>query len=233
MASSTNSTSTALSTAGGAIGTAFGPVGTVVGAGIGGLLGGFFGGDGGDTQQTTQAQLDPGARSLLYGDKTLAGGGLLPNAYNQFLLQNSMQGLNPLMNAGLESQRQVLSSPNYTRGYDQMAGLGSSLLSQPIAGNPFTAGGTAGRPASLLSGAPAPTASYSPQGSYQPFQLQNNPALDWQNAQIKQVANPIAAAPTSPPAPQASTTDAPMTPEQLLQAYIQQMNAQQLAQGGG
>lgn len=183
---------------------------------------------GGQTQQNTQNQLSPVNNGLLYGGNGIGGGGLLGNAYNNFLLQNQVAGTNPLMNAGLESQRQVLSNPGTTTGFDQMRGLGSSLLSGGVAGNPFTQGHTAGASQGTQG------ASYTPQQSYQSFGFQNNPTLDWQNSPIQQVSNPISQPQSAAPAQQ-SQQDSQMGTDDintLIANYLASQRAQASGTGG-
>lgn len=101
--------------------------------GVIGLLGG--GNQGGSTSQNT---IDPRIADLLYGN-----GGLLNNASALQKQQSSQGGLNPMQMAGLETQRQVLTDPNYSQGYGLMRSLGGGLMGQGVAGNPFTGGQTA------------------------------------------------------------------------------------------
>lgn len=199
--------------------------GAIGAAAVGGTIGVLTKDSGGQTQQSTQNQISPVNNGLLYGSNGIGGGGLLGNAYNNFLLQNQVAGTNPLMNAGLESQRQVLSNPGTTTGFDQMRGLGSSLLSGGVAGNPFTQGHTAGASQGTQG------ASYTPQQSYQSFGFQNNPTLDWQNSPIQQVSNPIQN-PQAAPAQQGQQAASQMDPN-AINNMIAQFLAQQNATAGG
>jgi hypothetical protein len=111
-----------------------------VGAAAIGAIGAMSSG-GNNSTSSSQATLDPRIANYLYGGS--GGGGLLNSVNNTFAQQAATGGLNPLQTAGLEMQRQTLTAPNYTQGYDQMRSLGSSLLGGGVAGNPFTGGGPA------------------------------------------------------------------------------------------
>jgi len=107
----------------------------VAGAAIG-VVGGAMNGSN-SSSQTTQQTIDPRIANLLYGS---GSGGLLGGVNNLYQQQASQGGLNPLQISGLEMQRQALMDPRYTQGFDQMRNLGSGLLGQGVAGNPFTGG---------------------------------------------------------------------------------------------
>lgn len=100
---------------------------------IGGLMGGSSGGN--SATQSTQNQLDPNLMPYLYGQ-----GGLLGGVNGLYQQQAAQGGLNPMQLSGLEMQRQTLMNPAFTQGFDQMRSLGSGLMSQGVAGNPFTGG---------------------------------------------------------------------------------------------
>lgn len=80
-------------------------------------------------------------------DPRLAGyvyGGLLPQASNLFNRQMAAGGLNDLQRQGLEMQRSYLLNPSYAQGYSNLLNLGQGLLGGGVAGNPFSAGSSAG-----------------------------------------------------------------------------------------
>lgn len=132
-------------------GTIFGAVAPTV---IGGLMGGSKGSNSATTTQ--QAQIDPRMAGYLYGAN--GSGGLMSGVNNLYQQQFAQGGLNPMQNAGLEMQRQTLMSPQFTQGFDQMRNLGSGLMGQGVAGNPFSGGQTA-------QGAPSPAAPAAPEWS--------------------------------------------------------------------
>jgi hypothetical protein len=107
----------------------------VAGAAVGVVGGAMNGHSGGQGSQTTQNTLDPRIANFLYG----GGGfyGLLNRTNDIEGAQTAQGGLNPMQQAGLEMQRQTLMDPAYTQGYGQMRSLGSSMLGQGVAGNPF------------------------------------------------------------------------------------------------
>jgi hypothetical protein len=123
---------------------------------LGGLVGGLLGGD--DQTATQQQKMDPRMDAYVYGKD--GQGGLLGTAYGLMNKQLQTGGMNPLMQGGMEMQRQFLTSPQYSQGYNNLMGLGQSLLGGGIAGNPFTGGGR-----QTFSGFQQPTAfNYNPQG---------------------------------------------------------------------
>jgi len=103
-------------------------------AAAGGVLGAINSGHSGGSQ-TTQNTLDPRIANFLYGGDGFYG--LLNRANDIEGAQTAQGGLNPMQQAGLEMQRQTLMDPAYTQGYGQMRSLGSSMLGQGVAGNPF------------------------------------------------------------------------------------------------
>lgn len=111
---------------------------------LGGLLMGLIGAGagaasgGGTNTSTQQQQMDPRMQGYIYG----SGAGD-PNSITgaaQQLWQQNKTGLNPTMQQGLDMQRAALTDPAYGQAYTQMRDLGSSLMSRPVAGNPFTSG---------------------------------------------------------------------------------------------
>jgi hypothetical protein len=133
---------------------------------IGEIVGGLLGlAGGGDSSSTQQMKMDPRMDRFVYGES--GKGGLLGDAYKLYSQQMAQGGMNPMMQAGLESQRQFLTSPQYTQGYNNLMNLGQGLLGGGVAGNPFT---QSQRPAQM------------PQANMNPFmgggfQYQNNPAM--------------------------------------------------------
>jgi hypothetical protein len=104
----------------------------ILAAGIGGLLGAS-----GNKGSSTQSQkMDPRMDRFVYGDS--GQGGLLGDAYKLYSQQMAQGGMNPMMQAGLEGQRQFLTSPQYSQGYNNLMNLGQGLLGGGVAGNPFT-----------------------------------------------------------------------------------------------
>lgn len=106
---------------------------------IGGLLGGSNGAS--SSSNTQSNQINPNVAKYVYG--TDGNGGLLSDASSLYRNQFAQGGLNPMQMGGLEMQRQVLASPQYSQGYDAMRSLGMGLMGGGVAGNPFTGGQTA------------------------------------------------------------------------------------------
>ncbi|MBI3349730.1 MAG: hypothetical protein HY020_21285 [Burkholderiales bacterium] len=109
-----------------------GNLAALIGAGLGAASGG------GTNTATTQSRIDPRMEPYVYGTgygdpNSILGAGL------QYWQQNKT-GLNPTMQQGLDMQRNALTDPAYGQAYTQMRNVGQGLLSQPIAGNPFTSG---------------------------------------------------------------------------------------------
>ena len=114
---------------------------TILGAVAGPVIGGLMGGSGGSSQ-TQKQELDPRIQGLLFGD--YKEGGLLGDINSLYKNQLATGGLNPWQQAGLEAQRQVLTHPSYTQGFDSMRSLGMGLMGGGMAANPFTSGGGGG-----------------------------------------------------------------------------------------
>lgn len=85
------------------------------------------------TTSTNQSRLDPRMDPYIYGPD-----GVLPAAQEWYKANKT--GLNDQMRQGLATQTAVLNDPATMAGFKQMQGLGSGLLSAPIAGNPFSDG---------------------------------------------------------------------------------------------
>ena len=81
---------------------------------------------------------DPRMSLLLYGDGTKENPGLLNQARS--LYEQNPTGLNDRTRQGMNDQWGVLTDPALRQGYNNMSNLGSQLMNQPIAGNPFTDG---------------------------------------------------------------------------------------------
>lgn len=148
----------------------------VAGAAVGGLLGG-----GGSSSSSTSNKIDDRLSPYVYGKD--GKGGLLADVMGQYQQQFAQGGMNPMMRAGLESQRQVLASPQYTQGYDAMRSMGLGLMGGGVAQNPFTSGGMGG------SSTPAPSVVRPTTSTqYQPFQPQQTESLMGMNTPIQSVA---------------------------------------------
>lgn len=100
------------------------------------IVGGLMGSEGQGGSSTSRTELSPEMRSLLYGDYT--GGGAVGTINDVFRTQMGQGGLHPLQLAGLEAQRQVLTHPSYTEGYDDMRSLGRGLMGTGVARNPLS-----------------------------------------------------------------------------------------------
>jgi hypothetical protein len=166
----------------------------VAGAAISTIGGGLLGSQGTTTSQSTQKTMPDYLKPYLTGaDGT---GGLLGDVSKLYQQQSAAGGLNPLQKAGIEAQRQFLTSPQYTAGYDQMRQQGMDLLGRPIAGNPFTSGNTGGMGGyGSLSAQGAGGQASHPSANNSSFQYSQNPTL---MAALAAPAN----APAPTPAPQ-------------------------------
>ena len=102
------------------------------------ILGAVVGAKGTDATQTVQNQIDPRIAQYLYGID--GKGGLLGNTAQLYNQQMANGGLNALQTQGIEQQRQALTDPRFTQGYEQMRALGGGLLGGPMAGNPYSQG---------------------------------------------------------------------------------------------
>lgn len=147
---------------------------------LGSVVGGLLGGGGSESSQTSN-KIDDRLAPYVYGKD--GKGGLLADVMGQYQQQFAQGGLNPMMRAGLESQRQVLASPQYTQGYDAMRSMGLGLMGGGVAQNPFTSGGMGG------SSTPAPSVVRPTTNTqYQPFQPQQTESLQAMNTPIQSVA---------------------------------------------
>lgn len=162
---------------------------------LGSVVGGLLGGGGSESSQTSN-KIDDRLAPYVYGKD--GKGGLLADVNSLYQQQSAQGGLNPMMRAGLESQRQVLASPQYTQGYDAMRSMGLGLMGGGVAQNPFTSGGSVGGGATQNPSVVRPTTNT----QYQPFQPQQTESLQAMNTPIQsvaqyQAANPAPAAPTT------------------------------------
>ena len=164
----------------------------VAGAAVGGLLGG-----GGSSSSSTSNKIDDRLAPYVYGKD--GKGGLLADVNSLYQQQAAQGGLNGLQRAGIESQRQVLASPQYTQGYDAMRSMGLGLMGGGVAQNPFTSGGMGG-------GAAPSVVRPTTNTQYQPFQPQQTESLQAMNTPIQSVAQFQAANP-APAAPATSAID--------------------------
>lgn len=101
------------------------------------IVGGLMGGQ--EQQQTTERKMDPRMDEFVYGN-----GGLLSRARDLMTRQSQNGGMNPMQMAGMEAQRQFLTSPAYMAGPQAMMQRGAGLLGGSVAGNPFSMGGNMG-----------------------------------------------------------------------------------------
>lgn len=142
------------------------------------VAGGLLGSEGSSSSQTSN-KIDDRLAPYVYGKD--GKGGLLADVMGQYQQQFAQGGLNPMMRAGLESQRQVLASPQYTQGYDAMRSMGLGLMGAGVAQNPFTSGGMGG-------GATPSVVRPTTNTQYQPFQPQQTESLQAMNTPIQSVA---------------------------------------------
>lgn len=99
----------------------------LIGAGLGAASGG------GDNVATSQSKTDPRIDPYIYGDDGYLKA--LQAKYNA-----NPSGINATMQQGLDIGKANLTDPQYAQTYQNMRSFGNGLLSQPMAGNPFTNG---------------------------------------------------------------------------------------------
>lgn len=215
--------------------------GAIGSAAVGAVATSALGGNDGGTQTQTK-EMDPRLAAYYFGQD--GTGGLLGDASKIYQAQAAQGGLNPTQRGGLEYQRQVLTSPQYTQGFDAMRQAGLGLLSAGAAANPFSTGQTSlgvqggllnavqgarsGQPLTSLLGGSAPTGATMLGASnqqYTPF------ALD-KNSTLSPLFSPISAAPP-PPAPAPAPAPAAATGDPSLDDFMRQLWAAQYANGGG
>lgn len=159
---------------------------------LGSVVGGLFGGSGSESKSN---QIDPRLAPYIYGKD--GKGGLLSDVQSLYRQQMGQGGLNDLQRAGMESQRQVLASPQYTQGYDAMRSMGMGLLGGGVAQNPFSSGGggMGGQQMSQQPQVVRPNTNM----NYQPYTPQQTPALAAMQTPIQSVQQYQATqAPTTP-----------------------------------
>ena len=105
------------------------------------IVGGLLGGGGSESSQTSN-KIDDRLAPYVYGKD--GKGGLLNDVMSLYQQQARTSGLNEMQRAGMESQRQVYASPQYTQGYDAMRSMGLGLLGGGVARNPFNSGSMGG-----------------------------------------------------------------------------------------
>lgn len=166
---------------------------------LGSVVGGLLGGGGSESSQTSN-KIDDRLAPYVYGKD--GKGGLLADVMGQYQQQFAQGGLNPMMRAGIESQRQVLASPQYTQGYDAMRSMGLGLMGGGVAQNPFTSGGMGGGTQSAAPSVVRPTTGT----QYTPFTYAPNEALGGALNPVQSVAQYQAANP-APASPETSAID--------------------------
>jgi len=135
------------------------------------LLGGLLAGNEKAPTQTQSSSLNAQVAPYVYGGNGVTG--VLPSAADWFSQNKS--GLNPQMAEGLNRQYNVYSDPNIAQGYTNQQSLGQALLSAPIAGNPFTGGGSTVMAPQTSSG--VQPVSYSNPANVQSNQVNTNPYI--------------------------------------------------------
>lgn len=163
------------------------------------IVGGLLGGSGSESSQTSN-QIDPRLAKYVYGEN--GKGGLLGDVMSLYGQQSKTGGLNDLQRAGLESQRQVYASPQYTQGYDAMRSMGLGLMGAGVAQNPFTSGGMSSMAGSSTPSVVRPNTNT----QYTPYQPQQTQSYQGMNTPIQSVAQYQAATPT-PTTPATSAID--------------------------
>lgn len=153
---------------------------------------------------STSNQIDSRLAPYVYGED--GKGGLLGDVAALYKEQAAQGGMNEMQRAGLESQRQVYASPQYTQGYDAMRSMGLGLLGGGVSQNPFTSGGQMGSMGGQMGGLlqrpmtnpsvvrPNTNMQYTP---YQPQQTQSLMGMQTpiQSVSQYQASNPVAEAP--------------------------------------
>lgn len=184
----------------------------VAGAVAAPLVGGLLGSDSGSGSQSSEKKLDPRMDKYIYGKDGTSG--LLGSGYDLLQQQLRQGGLNGMQRSGLESQRQVLASPQFTQGYDAMRSMGLGLMGGGVAQNPFSSGGM---------NAPQMRQPMTPvrpntDMQYQPYTPQQTPSLAAMQQPFQSVDQYQAQMPTEPPAPD------PQTIEEIIEAYMRKNN---------
>lgn len=162
---------------------------------LGSVVGGLLGGGGSESSQTSN-KIDPRLAEYVYGKD--GKGGLLSNVNSLYQQQFAQGGLNELQRSGLESQRQVYASPQYTQGYDAMRSMGMGLLGGGVAGNPFTSGGGMQQQGGHQMAQQPSVVRPNTNMQYQPYTPQQTPSLQGMNTPIQSVQQYQAAQPVTP-----------------------------------
>lgn len=174
------------------------------------VAGGLLGSEGSSSQSN---QIDPRLAKYVYGEN--GKGGLLGDVMSQYQQQYAQGGLNDLQRAGLESQRQVYASPQYTQGYDAMRSMGMGLMGAGVAQNPFSSGGATGVPSGGLVQRPASVVRPNTNTQYTPYTPTQTPSLQAMNTPIQSVAQYQA---TNAPAPAPSQNDLDAAIDEYMKA---------------
>lgn len=187
------------------------------------IVGGLLGGSGSESSQTSN-KIDDRLAPYIYGKD--GKGGLLSDVQSLYRQQMGQGGLNEMQRAGMESQRQVYASPQYTQGYDAMRSMGMGLLGGGVAQNPFTSGGMGGgmggQQMSQQPGVVRPNTNM----QYQPYAPQQTPSYQGMNTPIQSVQQYQPANP-APAAPELDAVDA------AIDAYMQENKLGKYAQSNG
>lgn len=184
---------------------------------LGSVVGGLLGGGGSESSQTSK-KIDDRLAPYVYGKD--GKGGLLSDVQSLYRQQMGQGGLNEMQRAGMESQRQVYASPQFTQGYDAMRSMGMGLLGGGVAQNPFTSGG--GMPQQQQPQVVRPNTNM----NYQPYTPQQTPSYQGMNTPIQSVQQYQTANP-APAAPEVDAVDA------AIDAYMRENKLGKYAQSNG
>lgn len=180
----------------------------VAGAAVGGLLGG-----GGSSSSSTSNKIDDRLAPYVYGKD--GKGGLLSDVQNLYRQQMGQGGLNEMQRAGMESQRQVYASPQFTQGYDAMRSMGMGLMGGGVAQNPFTSGGMGGGMGGQQMAQQPQVVRPNTNMQYQPYTPQQTPSYQGMNTPIQSVQQYQA---TQAPAPAPATSEI----DDAIDAYMRE-----------
>lgn len=187
------------------------------------IVGGLLGGGGSESSQTSN-KIDDRLAPYVYGKD--GKGGLLNDVMSLYQQQARTGGLNEMQRAGMESQRQVYASPQYTQGYDAMRSMGMGLLGGGVAQNPFTSGGMGGGMGGQQMSQQPQVVRPNTNMQYQPYQPQQTPSYQGMNTPIQSVQQYQPANP-APAAPELDAVDA------AIDAYMQENKLGKYAQSNG
>lgn len=193
---------------------------------IGSVLGGLLGGGGSESSQTSN-KIDDRLAPYVYGKN--GQGGLLGDIQKLYQQQMGQGGLNDMQRAGMESQRQVYASPQFTQGYDAMRSMGLGLLGGGVAQNPFSTGQASLNQRPMMGGQQQMPQQMQPirpntNMQYQTYQPQATPAMQAMNTPIPSVGQYQA---TQPQAPSAQSVD------EMIDAYMRENGLGKYAQQAG